>query len=494
MSKVSHSSGNAGNSGGLITLCAVGYSARALAESCRCKTDQVVVIDHFADRDLALCAQANHQVGNWSDSGGTSWLQVIQHLEAGHPGAYILLGGGMENLPQVVAHFSRKLVVLGPSPEQLIWLRDPRLLFEVATAAGLRHPGCFDSPPHWQNTSPPSGVRRVPQDHLAKAGAMPPADQPPEQNWLCKRILSSGGLGVQKWRRGEEHARSAPSPMGDSNALALPEQLPLGDHSATGKVKNRYWQPEIVGRSLGITCILSQRRPPRIVGATCALDRQSWPGPSEFAYRGSWGPVPLTDSQTQLVTRFVSLLQSETDYVGWLQLDFMVDSVHQLWLLEANPRWTAGMDILRRSGANPLLPHLAAWTERAPALQTALDRGPSTAATPPRKLVESTPLGGPSMVHAKAIVYADRQYVPRQTHLEQLWLEYLGERGSFGDIPSPQTAGLPIEAGQPILTVYASLSINSLHQIDSQREEIQRKLVDGLTQKQQRVLQILADG
>lgn len=217
-----------------------------------------------------------------------------------------------------------------------------------------------------------------------------------------------------------------------------------------------YCQRHIAGRALGAYCILHSDGCVDFLGASESLSAEQWPGPSEFIYRGSLGPVPLTDAQRTLIVGLCKVIQASSGCRGWLQLDFIEDAAGKLWLLELNPRWTAGMEILFLAGINPVTHHFRAWGQ---VLDPATTRQGETwqCSTP-----HSIPADDVSF--AKGVVYADREL-----HLTEEMIERLHglPRRSFADLPSFSV--LPsaertqvVAAGEPLLTVVASGSRENL--------------------------------
>ncbi len=157
-------------------------------------------------------------------------------------------------------------------------------------------------------------------------------------DWLIKPRQSGGGLGVI-----------------DARAMQHDGESP-GTH---------YWQRRITGRGLGITWLISDRAQ-RVLGVTETLSSKEWPGPTEHMYRGSFGPIRLAEGQLNALAELGSRLSKAVpNYRGLLQADVIEDAHRDLWLLELNPRWTSGMEVLHRASRggqdSPLRAHLDAW-------------------------------------------------------------------------------------------------------------------------------------
>jgi len=147
--------------------------------------------------------------------------------------------------------------------------------------------------------------------------------------------------------------------------------------------------------------------------------------------------VTLSPTQIEAINRFGATVANELGYRGWLQIDLIEDEYENLWLLEANPRWTAGMEILHLCGLKPAAEHLACFPELVDDLGNKVSQFADT---------ESS---GPSFA-AKAIVYAQADIELTEALLKRLWSL---PRRNFCDIPSQRFKGTVLEAGHPLLTV-----------------------------------------
>jgi len=177
----------------------------------------------------------------------------------------------------------------------------------------------------------------------------------------------------------------------------------------------------------------------RYLGTTESWRAEDWLGPTEFIYRGSWGPIALTQVQQSQVVEAARWLALETGVTGWLQIDFIEDPEGMLWFLELNPRWSAGMEVLHRSGlANPAAEHANAWGH--------------TTEDGCRASLQSSQ--GSNFI-GKAIVYC-----PRDIRVQAETVRGLQAlpRDRFADIPSCSNIGQILHSGQPLLTVLASIS------------------------------------
>lgn len=421
----------------MLPLAAVGFSTRALCQACRRAAIHPISVDAFADWDCQQAAEIAVQQTNWGapfDPDATR--SIVQILQA-HRNPKILLAGGTENWPNLIDQLHQNFEVLGPTPSQLAQIRKPSFWQEIASAAGIEFP-------------------------LTHTGQWPDPSQavsPPDVQWLSKPYAGAGGLHVHRWSSGTSPAKAS------------------GERTAVGK---NYLQQWVAGRVLGAYCNLSESGP-ELLGIAEAFTQDDWPGPSEFIYRGSWGPQPMTEHAqlSQPILKLAEALRVATGLRGWVQFDLVESSTGQLWLLEVNPRWAAGMELLLDSGrVNPVEKHLLAF-----GLTTASAQAEPPQTVPPQTVpLQTLPLQtgplqtGPLQIGpkressgrqaevaalgcvkqeactAKAILYA-----PQTLELTDRLVAQLQQLPGIADIPADHARGQIIQQGHPLLTVKARL-------------------------------------
>lgn len=401
----------------------VGFSVRGLAEATAAATRHPLAVDRFADHDCQLAAKQVVRLKQWGGNVLNSSEFLSELFSAGAVAqSQVLLAGGMENWPELVELLHQHFTVLGPTAEQMRRLRSPQCWQRWAEQSSVAFPETQFPQAHGEHSQPASNWLINPL-HLARGWGQPLYVKQPASSWLSKPLHSAGGTAIKR----SSHA----SP-------------------------DAYWQRHVAGRSLGVYCMLHRGGGAELLGATESISATQWPGPSEFIYRGSLGPIQLPQHHRRQIVELCRLIQRETELLGWLQLDFIKDYAGNLWLLELNPRWAAGMEVLYLAGINPVEHHCRAWQAEADA---------TGIASP-----DATPTGGPSASTAaelpcqpeisfgKAIVYA-----PRELELTRQRIEALHNlpRDNFADLPShhliadEQTAHV-VSRGEPLLTVRAS--------------------------------------
>lgn len=384
---------------------AVGYSVRALAEASINAGLACVAIDHFGDTDTRQYAN-NRWIEFQLTEGGLiasdtciSIKRIVREISLSGNVAVFLLAGGMENLGGSVAQLRKIATVLGPTERQRAALRNPEFLNDVAHAAGIKTPQLRSAP-------------------ISDSG------------WLWKPRSSAGGLKITRSNR------------------------------AKVELESGYFQEFIPGEQIGVSCLVSNSKC-ELLGATSGFDALEWPGPSEFIYRGSIGPIALShESQTQ-IEYLCHEIHNRIGYNAWLQFDFIRDQRGDLWLLECNPRWTAGMEILSHTnGLNPVQELLS--SNGFATLNRTVDRR------------------GETVCCAKAVVYA--------TNPTAITDEMIAEINQLDGIADRPHAPQLIECGHPIVTVRAGLKH---HHAAWNEGENRSRLLDDLREKAEQVNRIL---
>jgi predicted ATP-grasp superfamily ATP-dependent carboligase len=401
MPNVSHTPREILLSGGGDSWLVVGFSVRALAEAVVALGGQPFSVDHFTDQDCRELACGWAHIKNW----GKGWPELrdaLTPLVQKAPGMVlptrVLLGGGTENWLELIDELHQSFQVLGPTLDQLQQLRSSQFWSRSVENTAIAFPETYSL-----------GTLNQLQNRL---------HNPTQASWLLKPVRGAGGLAIRRWE-----SMSQPTALRDDRYVL---------------------QREIVGRPLGVYCILTPQGC-QLLGVTESLTAEVWPGPSEFVYRGSWGPVPISSEQVAQIIDLATRIQVATGCVGWLQMDFIEDHFGHLWLLEINPRWAAGMEILMLAGINPVEHHLAAWKFNVdrPAEQAA--HVSSVSSIDVSSIDERDYFG-------KAIVYADRDIWLTGEQIASL---HRLPREHYADLPSAEMCGQLIPQGAPLLTVRA---------------------------------------
>ena len=312
-----------------MTFGIVGYSTRALVQAVRDLGHRACAIDAFGDQDTLELADTVEVVDDWP----AGIMRAARRLNVD---AW-LLAGGVENLVGIIGdnneyHSSRSSFRSNDCLADLA----PVLGADEAMMATLRSPSFWESlcrdGIHWPTT------RVDPPDHEM-------------HQWLIKSQRGAGGLNVR--------AASISDRMRETCG---PDPTQSIHNHIDG---SNYWQKRVVGRVIGVTWLLHGPNS-RVLGVTGAWNERDWPAPTEFLYRGSIGPLTLDRSQLMSLEQLGQrVLTALPNYRGYLQADLIEEADGRLWLIEFNPRWTSGMEILHEASLEwqrtPLAEHLGAW-------------------------------------------------------------------------------------------------------------------------------------
>lgn len=240
----------------------------------------------------------------------------------------------------------------------------------------------------------------------------------------------------------------------DLPALEIADGTPTGTNKSwlvkprhgAGGAHIRFWQGEPIPHSYycqewveGIPCsgLFCGRRDGSalFLGATRQLIGAAWLRARPFRYGGNIGPWQLPDRLDRRLRRIGTVLTQEFSLRGFFGVDFIAQG-DVPWLVEVNPRLTAGLEVLERAAGRSFFPyHREAFAPSGDAREE-----------PPARV---------QCVHGKAILFAK---APLSFPAAGPWLASLGQPWSstataeYADIPLPHTR---IALGQPILTMFA---------------------------------------
>jgi len=156
----------------------------------------------------------------------------------------------------------------------------------------------------------------------------------------------------------------------------------------------------------------------------------------QFAGRQSAMPrdVDFKAARDATLSKIGDVLTREFELSGLFGVDFILDG-EQIWPLEVNPRYTASVEVCERAtGDNAIAFHVIDWPD-----------APSG-----RSRMRSKVTG---VAHGKAILFARRDVVMSNEFAEMALAEAL--RMPWPKLADVSPAGSLIEAGRPIITVFA---------------------------------------
>lgn len=274
-----------------------------LAASARRAGFMPLVVDSFADADLAAHAHASRHLPEAIHAGfhRPSLSRALDEMAAVAPSPPVglVLGAGFEESPQLVARLARRYQLLGCGAEAVRASKDPARLFPLLAEMGIRHPET-----RLERPSEPDG-------------------------WVSKRIGGSGGA----------HIRTL-----------------SGTTSAKGEGHpHRYYQRRVAGTPLSVMAVMSAK------GEAVAFTRQ-WASPAPrqpYRYGGAAGHLTLpSDLEAELIS-IVLPLGRRLGLVGLVSFDFLAGADGPL-LVDVNPRPGATLDVLDDEAGTLLSAHVLA--------------------------------------------------------------------------------------------------------------------------------------
>lgn len=290
-----------------MDLAVIALSARPLAASAARAGFAALALDLFADLDTcahaARCVRVHKRNGYAFD--GDDLIQALANLApAGLP---VVLGGGLEDDPDLMARIAARNPILGNSPETVRVLKDPLALAGLCAHFGVPFP----------------------EVSLAAPDAF--GDAPV----LEKKIGGAGGGHIRRRAAGD---------------LSPPQ----GGH---------YLQREVTGEPCSLL-LLANGRQALAVGASRQWRDDDAERP--FRYGGVVGPVALPAAHAEAMTEGAVRIALACGLVGLVSVDFVVGE-DGWFLVEVNPRLGATLDIFDVDPLPPLLGlHLAACGGRLP--------------------------------------------------------------------------------------------------------------------------------
>jgi predicted ATP-grasp superfamily ATP-dependent carboligase len=291
------------------------------------------------------------------------------------PGPWIYTGS-LENYPGLIARIAQQRALWGNNAATLHAVRDPFSVAEALHQAGLDAPAVRSNP------------EALPRDG----------------SWLIKPFASGAGRGIVPLHRRHDEA------------------------AASGC----YYQQRIAGPSFAAVFVASKGGSmSSLIGVT--RQRIGRPG-SAFAYAGSIGPWPLSQTIRQRIEAIGRTLAAAFRLAGLFGVDLVVRD-DTPWLIEVNPRYTASVEVLELGLGRPLLvDHARACDPRvdlAPVAKPSAHRPPFVG-----KLIVFAPTG---------CCFPESIETPLDRN-DPYALE------TIADVPG---AGERFELGAPVLTVFA---------------------------------------
>jgi len=381
------------------TLILVGASVRGAACSAARAGYEPYSIDLFADRDLAALGPAVKIARYPADF-------VAALAEA--PSAPWMYTGGLENYPRVVDRLATSRALLGNRGGVLRDIRDPAQVMQLAREAGCQSPlTLFDG---------------------ATLAGTDGQNQPSQSRWLVKPLRSSGGTAIR---------------------VATTEDV-------VRPPRGTYVQQYLDGDSLSAGFVAAGGRA-MLLGSTKQLLGRDFGLSRPFLYVGSVGPISLSDEDRERLHALGNALAERFGLVGLFNVDFVRNEAG-LWPLEVNPRYSASVEVLERTGG--------------PSLVEAHIQACQVSRLPDVQAVATSRFAG------KAVVYASAGGVVPKT-LDDVVSDWNADSAWPGVADLPHV-GERLRRGQPVVTIFADG--DSLAQVEAELRRrvgtIERLLAD----------------
>ena len=254
------------------TILIAAFSGRALAQSARRAGYAPLVVDCFGDTDTReaahalVCLPARVQVGFVR----RPLLAALEQLATSAPvqPAGLILGGGFECNPKLVAALAGHFTLIGNSAEAIRRVKSPQDFFPTLARIGIRHPETRIDPP-----GDPAG-------------------------WLMKRIGGSGGLHIHRCP-----TRFEPDPR-------------------------RYFQRECPGKAVSVLAVSSRRGTAVALSRQWASPLPRRP----YRYGGAVSGIAVgADLEARLIDTSLAVL-SEFNLAGLVSVDFVIHEGEPLLL------------------------------------------------------------------------------------------------------------------------------------------------------------------
>lgn len=256
----------------------VGASARAAVHSLARAGMKAWAIDLFGDRDL-------QSVAAWAGCPMDRYPAALPGIAKSFPPGPVLLTGGLENHPRVVAELAETRELLVGPAESIERVRDPRALNAALVAGGFANPRVLD----------------------------PGEACPATRRWLLKSNRSSAGIGVRFAKAGQR-----PDPTS-------------------------YLQEFVAGPSMSAVYIDA-----KLFGATEQLIGVDWLHARGFHYAGNIGPIVLSPKLNDDLVRLGQYLTAEFGLRGVFGIDF-TSSSDRAFVVEVNPRYPASVEVIEHA-------------------------------------------------------------------------------------------------------------------------------------------------
>jgi predicted ATP-grasp superfamily ATP-dependent carboligase len=375
-------------------LAIVGASVRAAAASAVRAGFCPLAADLFSDADLRSIATST-RITPYPE-GLLDWLRTVE------PAAWMYTGA-LENHPELVDQMAWIAPLWGNTGDVLERVRSPWNLAAVLRTAGLLFPETRDS------------AEGLPQDG----------------SWLAKTYRGASGSGVRELsetrRQGDKETRRESAVGSSLESPCLPFSLS----------PCLCYQRRIAGTPCAAVFVAAGGLA-ALLGITRQLVGEAWLGAHGFQYAGSIGPWPISDVALATIRQIGQVTAEQFELLGLFGVDMIIDA-DDVWTIEVNPRYTASVEIVERvTGMRAIAKHAAAC---------------SNCELPDIRMLSQWAAADSTHCHGKAVLFAREGVIISKQFAERALVDAL--KPQWPGLADISIAGTPIEAGRPILTLFA---------------------------------------
>jgi predicted ATP-grasp superfamily ATP-dependent carboligase len=168
------------------------------------------------------------------------------------------------------------------------------------------------------------------------------------------------------------------------------------------------------------------------LGVSEQLVGTPWTGAAVFHYAGSMGPLPLREAESAALVELGDGLASAFGLQGLFGVDVLL-AAEDIYAVDINPRFPASVEVLERaSGFSAVELHVAGCRGEAPPVASQV---------------------GDGRFQGKAILFARRRCIVGEVFSRLCRAAW--NRGGWPDVADVPAEGSVIEAGRPVMTVFA---------------------------------------
>jgi predicted ATP-grasp superfamily ATP-dependent carboligase len=264
---------------------------------------------------------------------------------------------------------------------------------------------------------------------------------PRDGTWLTKSYRGASGSGVreleQTGRQGDKETRRESLETSQPESPCLPVSL----------TPCPVFQRRIDGTPCAAVFVALDGNA-ELLGVTQQLIGDERLGAHGFQYCGSIGPWPVSTAALVTIQQNGSVLAKQFELIGLFGVDMILNG-DEVWTIEVNPRYTASVEIVERAtGIHAIAAHAAACRG------DMSDWRAGSSPTPVVRTGDADVLArNRSKFHGKAILFAKRDLAIGAEFAELALAEAL--RSPWHMLADVSPAGILVEAGRPIITVFA---------------------------------------